>query len=180
MAYKLWFGKYNGTSLEEVAMGKRCPGGGGKQEGYSYFYALGKGDRKYFGMFQNQESSMRRWNEIHDGLNNFVSPCSCAVCGKFPAEKMSVAGSGRYGFSMGKSYICCNDDNCVSSMTSMTSTSLYPIAFDTILKFGWGAGSRKFDEEMVADLLKELAGWTAKRITPDNATEFIDRLTIRG
>lgn len=179
MAYVLWFGKYKGVSLEEIALGKKCVGG--KSEGYFYFNQLAKGEAKYFGSFQTSESAMQKWREIHRKLNEFKSPYPCAVCNKNTPTKISIAGSGRWGYSVSRSYITCEDAECQSAMASMPSsgTGFYPLGFDTILQFGWSAGGAKYDQKRIAEVIREIAGWSAKRITPENATEFIDRITLR-
>ena len=181
MGYRLNFGKYKGTSLEEIALGKSCPGGGGKSEGYYYFNQLATGDPKYFSYFQNNSFAMGRWKEIHTKLNLFKSPYNCAICHTKTPKKISIAGSGQWGYSVGSGYITCEDKNCQSAMLSMPSSgaSLYHLGFDTILSFGWGSGGHKYDQKRIAEVIREVAGWTAKRITEDNATEFIDSITLR-
>ncbi len=181
MGYKVWFGKYKGTSIEEIALGKACPVGGGKSEGYYYFYQLGRGDPKYFSYFQNHEFAMQRWLEIRRKLNLFKAPNNCAVCNKNPPTQISIAGSGKYGYSMSGAYVVCDDRNCQIALTSMPSsgTMLYPLGFDTILQFGWKSGNRKGDEQQLTRVLRDVAGWTAGRITEQNATEFIDSLALR-
>lgn len=182
MGYKLWFGKYKGTSLEQIALGKSCPGGGGKSEGYYYFNQLGTGDKKYFGMFQDSSSAMNKWNEIRLKLNRFKSPYNCAVCKTNTPTKISIAGSGRYGYSMGRSYITCDDENCQSAMASMpgSGTGLYPLGFDTILQFGWASGNTKGDSERLTGVLREIMGWPDRqKITEKLATDFIDAITLR-
>lgn len=182
MGYNLWFGKYKGTSLEEVALGKACPGGGGKAEGYYYFNQLAKGDLKYFGMFQRSSSAMEKWKYIHQKLNQFKSPTSCGVCGKNSPTRISIAGSGQYGYSISSSYVTCDDKNCQIAMASMPSsgTGFYPLGFDTILQFGWASRNTKYDEKRLTEVLRELAGWSkGQRINDKTATEFIDRITLR-
>ena len=173
-------GKYKGTSLEEVALGKGCPGG--KSEGYYYFNQLATGEAKYFGWFWNSMSARRRWNEVHTRLNNFVSAKNCVTCGQVPATVISVAGSGRYGYSVGSCYVACDKEDCQRSLTRMPScgTMLLPIGFDTILQFGWSAGDRKYDEKKITKLMLELAGWTQGRMTAQNATDFIDSRTLKA
>jgi len=179
MGYTLWFGKYKGVSLEEIALGKTIPGG--KSEGYYYFNQLANGDPKYFSYFQNNLRAMQRWSEIHAKLNRFKSPYPCAVCGKNTPTRISIAGSGQWGYSVGRSYITCEDENCQQSMCSMPSsgTGLYPLGFDTGLQFGWSSGGAKYDQKRILEVIREVAGWTASRITEKNATEFIDGITLR-
>jgi len=181
MGYKLWFGKYKGVSLEEIALGKKSPKGGGKSEGYYYFNQLGNGDPKYFSSFQRSGSAMQKWDEIHLKLNQFKSPYNCAICSTNTSTKISIAGSGEYGYSVSRSYITCDDEQCQTAMTSMPSsgTGLYNLGFDTALNFGWSSGGKKYDQQKILEVMKEIAGWTAKRITEKNATEFIDNLTLR-
>lgn len=181
MGYPLWFGKYNGSTLEEVALGKKCPGG--KSEGYYYFDQLVKGDPKYFGMFQKSSSAMQRWTEISQKVNNFkvVQPyTNCPVCKEKLATNVCIAGNSQYGYSLGPEYRCCDSAQCKDSLTSMPSSGagIYPIAFETMLNFCWSSGNRKCDQERVAELMKTLAGWTG-RINDKKATEFIDNLEIR-
>ena len=179
MAVTMTFGKYKGTSLEEIALGKRCSGGGGKSEGYFYFNQLAKGDPKYFKIFQNSRYFMNRWEEIRHQLNNFIPAYKCE-CGK-DSTVMSIAGSRQFGYSMGTSYVACDDKNCQQGLTAMPSsgTQLYKIGFDAILDFGWNDGGTKFDERKVTELLLQLAGWQHKRMDANNATSFIDNLKTR-
>lgn len=182
MGYPVSFGKYEGTSLEQIALGKSCPHGGGKAEGYYYFNQLAKGDPKYFSKFQNNSFAMQRWDEIHTKLNLFKSPYKCAVCNTKTPTKLSIAGSGEYGYSMGRNYITCDDEPCRQAMASMpgSGTRFCNLGFDTILEFGWASGNRKFDEQMLADLLKNLAGWPAgQKLTDKACTQFIDSITLR-
>lgn len=182
MALILGFGKYRGVSLEEIALGKSCPIGSGKSEGYYYFHQLGRGDEKYFGGFQKNPRYMTRWNEIHEILNNFKPVYKCGMCKIKTPAVVSIAGSGKYGYSMGTSYIACDNRDCRRSLISMPSgdTMLYPLGFDTILDFGWSAGGKKFDEKQVLRLMLRLVGWkSGTRITANSATEFIDDLELR-
>src|SRR3989338_10650813 len=107
MGFTVNFGKYKGMSLEEIALGKSCPRGGGKSEGYYYFNQLAKGDPKYFRYFQNNYFSMQKWDEIHTKLNKFKSPFTCGSCHAKTPTKISVAGSGQYGYSVSPAYITC-------------------------------------------------------------------------
>ncbi len=181
MGYKLWFGKYKGKSLEEIALGKKVLKGG-KQEGYEYFYNVGKGERKYFGSFQETTKAMERWNQIYFKLNMFVPDekykCHSSECENTPT-KISIAGNGEYGFSVSPAYISCDDDYCQSSLVSMSHQSrLYPLGFNTMLNFGWHGTGAKRDQQQIAKVLKDLAGWKGN-ITEDRATEFIDNLQTR-
>jgi len=174
--YKLWFGKFKGISLEEVALGKSVKGG--KMEGYPYFHALAKGDRKYFGMFQGRTNGMSRWEEIHNKLNNFQPVYPCVECGDAPT-KVSIAGNKRHGYSLGRSFIMCDDQECQERVTSYANnTGIYPLGFGTILYFAWPKNGTKHDQKQVSDFMKSLAGWSG-RLTPERATEFIDGLQLR-
>ena len=181
MAHILWFGKFKGHSLEEIALGKKFKGLK-MDEGYHYFINLAQGDKTYFGAFQNSPQAMARWRVIHNKLNEFESVYPCAVCKSTYPTQVSIAGDRRWGHSMGSSYICCDSDDCQKSLAVKTNgVFFYPLGFDTILKFGWGSGGTKFDENEVLELMRDLAGWKKrKRITAESATEFIDGLKIRG
>lgn len=182
MALILDFGKYRGTSLEEIALGKKALNGGGKSEGYYYFQQLGAGDRQYFGRFQENSKYMDRWNEIHFKLNNFKSVYMCSECKIEIPTVVSISGNVRSGYSMGTCFIACDNPDCKKSLISMPSseTHLYPLGFDTILRFGWSCKGKKFDQKQVLHLMLDLAGWKkGTRLTPDRATEFIDNLDIR-
>jgi len=181
MGYKIWFGKYKGESLEEIALGKKVLKGG-KQEGYEYFYNVGKGKPKYFGSFQNSPKAMERWNQIYFRLNMFVPDekykCHSPECENTPTQ-ISIAGNGEYGFSVSPAYISCDDDYCQSSLAGMNHQSrLYPLGFNTMLNFGWHGTGAKRDQQQIAKVLKDLAGWEGN-ITEDRATEFIDNLQTR-
>ena len=103
------------------------------------------------------------------------------MCKQETPTVISVAGSERWGYSVGTSYIACNSEQCRKTLTGMPSDQvmLYPLGFDTILQFGWASGGTKFDEKAIADLMKQLAGWTRRRLTAENAAQFIDGLTLR-
>ena len=181
MGYKLWFGKYKGESLEEVALGKKVSKGG-KQEGYEYFVNLGQGKPEYFGKFQETAKAMERWNDIYFKLNMFVTDekykCHSLECENTPTQ-ISIAGTGEYGFSVSPAYISCDDDYCQSSLANMSHKSrLYPLGFNTILRFGWHGSGAKRDQQQIQKVLKDLAGWEGN-ITEDRATDFIENLQTR-
>ena len=148
---------------------------------FYYFNQLEKGDPKYFRYFQNNYFSMQKWDEIHTKLNKFKSPFTCGSCHAKTPTKISVAGSGQYGYSVSPAYITCDDPQCQSAMLSQPSSGagLYPLGFDLILQFGWNSGNRKYSEQRMTDVLREIAGWTAGRIIENNATEFIDKIVLR-
>jgi len=180
MAFTLNFGKYNGTSLEEVALGKNPKGSKAKSVGYFYFKQLTEGDPKYFGRFQRSPIAMRRWQEIYHKLDNFKPAYPCSICNERTPNVISIAFGGG-GISMGRNFVACEEDDCRRSLTANCSgTMLYDISFDLISGFGWSGGGDKGYEKMMTDLVKDLAGWKkGKRLTPESATEFIDKLTVR-
>jgi hypothetical protein len=47
-----------------------------------------------------------------------------------------------------------------------------------MLNFGWHGTGAKRDQQQIAKVLKDLAGWEGN-ITEDRATEFIDNLQTR-
>ena len=181
MGYKLWFGKYEEKSLEEIALGKKAP----KQEGYEYFYKVGTKDFKGYKGFQNNSNAMKRWREIRFKLNMFVPDekykCHSPECENTPVY-ISIAGNGEYGFSVSPAYISCGEDYCQNSLVSMSHQSrLYPLGFDTILNFGWRGSyekGAKRDQQQVTKVLRDLAGWEGN-ITEKKATDFIDNLQTR-
>lgn len=179
MTIRMWFGKYRGASLEEIALGKKARGG--KAEGYRYFHMLGAGERKYFSYFQDDIRAMGRWRDIKKKLNSFKSIYPCAVCENDSPTKVSIVGNSEYGYSMSHLYICCDRLDCKSSIVAQTErTMIYPLGFDTILNFGWGSGNTKSDELQVTRFMLELAGWKkGARLSAQSASDFIDNLVLR-
>lgn len=179
MAFILNFGKYRGTSLEEVALGKNPKGSTAKSVGYYYFKQLAEGDPQYFGRFQNSPSAMRRWNEIYHKLDNFKPVYPCSVCNERVPDKISIA-FGHGGISMGR-FLACESQECRDSLTvDCNGALLYDITFDLIAGFGWSGGGDKGYEKMMTELMRDLAGWKkGKRLTPESATDFINSLTVR-
>ncbi len=109
---------------------------------------------------------MKRWNEIYFKLNMFVPDekykCHSAECENTPT-KISIAGTGEYGFSVSPAYISCGEDYCQNPLVSMSHQStLHPLGFNTILNFGWRGIGAKRDQQQVARVLKDLAGWEGK------------------
>jgi hypothetical protein len=189
MAYNLWFGKYRGSSLEQVALGMKCPQGGGKSEGYFYFAQLMRqppeGERNYFEAFQRTPNAVKRWHEIHRKLSTFVAAHPCAICKKdpeiAPPVMLTVVGSRGEGFSAGPGYIACADPDCQESLMAQNQRAIaYDLGFPAILEFGWKARRMKEDEEMLTKAMREIAGWPDnKPITAESATLFIDNLKTR-
>jgi len=189
MPYFMWFGKYKGASLEEIALGKKAPQGGGKSEGYYYFNQLAQepraGQPDYFRMFRTSAGAMKRWTEIHDKLNGFVAAYPCAVCKKDPTTNppvvMTVIGDRDRGYSIGAGYIACADRACQQTLQSYHHGVFgIRLGFDAILRFGWSAGGKKADEKHFANELLTIAGWKpGSRITAEKADEFIYNLKTR-
>jgi hypothetical protein len=170
-------GKYAGVSLDEIALGKKIEGG--KAQGYFYFNQLANGDPNYFRWFQNFRIGMARWRVIHNKLNNFKPVYTCSVCEKETPFFMSVAGNSEYGYSFGREYICCKEKSCRDSLVNLTNgVAVYPLGFDTILNFGWSAGTPKSDEEQITKFLRECTGWKGS-LNAQTATDFIDNLQLR-
>ena len=170
------FGKYEGRGLEEIALGK---GSKGKSQRYFYFNQLMNDDPKYFGRFQQSPKAKSRWEYVHHKLNNFVSKYPCSVCEDETPTKISIAGCREYGYSMGRSYLACDDQECQERLLFDTNKAiLHDLGFDAILEYGWRNGNTKFDEKELQNLMKQLAGWEG-RLNPQRAADFIEGLELR-
>lgn len=166
------FGKFNGVSLEQLALGYGMEQKG--TAGYDYFYLLGLGDPKYFGRFQRSLFCKNRWNEIRNKLNNFVCVKECSICKTSPATTLSIAGSGEYGYSY-KGFICCNNTECRDKLTAYVNhTRLENIGFDIVRTL-----ERKSDSREMQVYLRRLAGFHRGLTDPYVCADFISQLMLR-
>lgn len=88
----------------------------------------------------------------------------CPQCNKNPVSHFSYLGSERFGYSMSAAYTCCNDEKCISRLSSQgieKVPTFLPIAFSSITHF-----TNKQDQKRVSEILRDCFN-LPKRLTKE-------------
>ena len=163
MNHTIKFGIYKGKTFEQLAL-----------IDYPYLVLASENVNR---LYQFKE----HLNEIIHSLNNFVPQirCSMTKC-QNTAEYMSIALIYDYkptpiDISVSKRFVCCDEEDCKSTMLTYEKSRLYPIRFGTLLKF---PHLPRFIREDIRRVLLQAARFEV-RLTSDNAAKFFENLEAR-
>jgi hypothetical protein len=160
--YKLWFGKYNGKTLDQVAL-------------LNYPYL----DWLYTTSTYINPKGKDTIRGLEVLLNSYVPNAVCSGennC-KNPATLISIAGDSRNGYSVGRGYIYCkvHKDNAFAYTPK---AMIYPIEHQIIKNFDGPPGhGAKYDVQNIQGVLNSLAGFGGV-ISKNRAAEFFSKLKI--
>lgn len=89
----------------------------------------------------------------------------CPHCRQRPIRYISVLGEGRYGYSMGPAFTCCDKEKCKQKLITEKTPMFLEPKFSKALVF-----SKKTDQKQFLGVLKQLFG--LQRVTKEAAHEL--------
>ncbi|MFA5986380.1 MAG: hypothetical protein WC819_03470 [Parcubacteria group bacterium] len=128
--------------------------------------------------FLNEKSPDAK-NQLHKhiewvlGQGSRRSPTMiCPQCGKRPVSYFSYLGSEQFGYSMGATYTCCNDEDCIHRLSTRgieKKPAFLSIDHSSIIHF-----KSKRDQKKVVDILKKCYE-LPKRLTKETLFAFFNK-----